>query len=513
MKARLLALLPVAVLILAPCCSDGGGGKEDADGDVDGDDVRPDGDVPGDDVEGVDPPAEDVPFDDSVDLPPAEDIPGETGLVSSVTDHGVTWTFSEPVLAGQFITGDWYVVCPVTVTAIDPPPEGGRNGSVLNIPPVQDQTGFDDRTVEGRFEESLRSYPPISMVPGDRLASSISVETPGEVDNWLREGNGERSDSPVWSVSILTCLAEPAPADAFRPSYADPYATIYRLSQVNRALLPVLDPPGPVDTATLQTFADRIIRPWVDNLFYAFDAQVEYMAMYGRETGRVAGISSLLVMLNLPDDQKPIQEKLLIGVIQHGIDLWGLVKAGYPGWYAHGGHGSGRKWPIIMAGMLLGDTAMAAPSATYPDTRFGEDMHTAFTDDLPYGPAWCGATVVYTGHMGWWRGAPVSSDPAWGPYEHLAPDEWLDPIGENYRRCCTSLAWVGQALAARLMNAQSSWGHDAFFAYVDRWMDPTGDAEYTQTIYDMTGLDYRADWQAHGQAWDDFINEMWAAYR
>jgi hypothetical protein len=44
-------------------------------------------------------------------------------------------------------------------------------------------------------------------------------------------------------------------------------------------------------------------------------------------------------------------------------------------------------------------------------------------------------------------------------------------------------------------------------------MDPTGDAEYTQQIYDMTGHDFRADWAAHGQAWDDFINEMWAAYR
>jgi hypothetical protein len=152
-------------------------------------------------------------------------------------------------------------------------------------------------------------------------------------------------------------------------------------------------------------------------------------------------------------------------------------------------------------------------SQTYPDVKFGEDMHTAFADDLPYGPAWCGATVVYTGHMGWWQGAAVSDDPAWGPYEHLSPDQWLSNIGEGYRRCCTSLAWVGQALAARLMDARDEWSHDAFFAYVDRWMDPTGDAEYTQTIYDMTGWDYRGGWAAHGQAWDDFVEEMWAAYR
>ena len=199
--------------------------------------------------------------------------------------------------------------------------------------------------------------------------------------------------------------------------------------------------------------------------------------------------------------------------MQHGIDLWGLVRAGYPGWYAHGGHGSGRKWPIMLSGLLLGDGAMAAVSRTYPDVKFGEDMHTALSDDLPYGPAWCGATVVYTGHMGWWQGAAVSDDPAWGPYEHLAPDQWLSNIGEGYRRCCTSLAWVGQALAARLMDAQDEWNHEAFFAYVDRWMDSEGDAEYTQTIYDMTGWDYRGSWAAHGQAWDDLVEDMWAAYR
>jgi hypothetical protein len=442
---------------------------------------------------------------------------GEAGaalvLTDSITDHGVTWTFDAEYPVGQFVTGDYYVLCPATVETITPAPGGGRNGSVLNIPPSQTETGFDDRTEGDRYTPSLSASLPISMVPGDSLASSISMAEPGTVENWLREGNGEYSSSPVASVSVLTCLAQAPPPDALRPSYADTTNRIYRLSDVNRALLPQLAPPSPIATDTLEMYADRLLRPWVDNLFYAFDAQVDYMAMYGREMGRVAGIASLLLMLDLPQAQRDAQERLLIGYLQHGIDLWGLVRAGYEGWYAHGGHGSGRKWPIMFAGLLLGDSEMSAPSITYPDARFGEDMHTAFTSDLPYGPAYNGATVVYTGHMGVWQGQPVSDDPAWGPYEHLSPDQWLDPIGEDYRRCCTSIAWVGQALAAHLMNAQSNWNHDAFFAYVDRWMDPTGDDAYTQEIYDLTGLDYRAAWQRQGQAWDDFVNEMWAAYR
>jgi hypothetical protein len=144
-------------------------------------------------------------------------------------------------------------------------------------------------------------------------------------------------------------------------------------------------------------------------------------------------------------------------------------------------------------------------------------MHTAFAVDL-LPPAnepgwWNDVPVVYTGHQGVWNGAPVSEDPGWGPYEHLAPEDWPDPIGESYRRCCTSIAWVGEALAARLVGAEEEWGHDAFFAYVDRWMDPTGDAEYTQAIFDRAGHDYRAAWQAHGQTWDGFVQQMWESYR
>ena len=157
---------------------------------------------------------------------------------------------------------------------------------------------------------------------------------------------------------------------------------------------------------------------------------------------------------------------------------------------------------------------MSAPTRTYPELRFGEDLHTAFAAGPPWGPAWNGATVIYTGHMGIWQGQPVNTtNPGWGPYEHLAPTGWLYDGGEGYRRCCTSLAWVGEALAARLVGAQASWDHDAFFAYVDRWMDPTGDAAYTQTIFDMTGWDYRGAWAAQGQAWDALVEEMWAAHR
>ena len=347
---------------------------------------------------------------------------------------------------------------PVIISAISPPPTTGRNGSVINVPNVQDKTGFDDRTEGNRFDATLRSNPPFTLRPGDSLVSSISVTTLRQIDNWLREGNNEKSSSPVKSVSILTCVSTPPPADAFRPSYGSTSGRIYRLSEVNRALLPRLQPPGIVDATLLNALSERFSRPWVDNLFFGFDAQVDYMAMYGREVGRATGLAGLFLLLDLPPSLQPAQERLLIGFLQRGIDLWGLVRAGHPGWQAHGGHGSGRKWPIIFAGMLFDDPAMRTPNSSYPAVRFGEDMQTALYASPPYGPAWVGRNAIYTGHTGLWNGVPVSSDPAWGPYEHLPPNQWPGTLGEKYRRCCTSVAWIGQAFAARLMNAESYWG-------------------------------------------------------
>ena len=50
------------------------------------------------------------------------------------------------------------------------------------------------------------------------------------------------------------------------------------------------------------------------------------------------------------------------------------------------------------------------------------------------------------------------------------------------------------------------------FDYVDRWM-LEDDAEFVKTIRDVTGKDHDKDWARQGQAWDAFVNEMWAKHR
>ena len=326
------------------------------------------------------------------------------------------------------------------------------------------------------------------------------------------------SVSPVASVSILTSVAAPQPLDAFRPSYASGSATIHLSRNLGRQLLPGLAPVQHV--APLSEFEGYLKRPWVDSVFFNFDVPAEYMASYGRENGYVMSFSGLLLTLNFTPEQK---EPLLVYLTQYGIDLYGLVEKGHAGWQAHGGHGTGRKFPIILAGVMLDDAAMKAVAAD-----FSEDMQTIRVSETPpagtYTKSWHikPETTVYGGHVGI-NGESVNA--GWGPYEHLAPSAWKSTLGESYRRCCTSVSWVGEALAARLIaGMQGAWNHPQFFDYADRWMLTPDDPRDLSAIQSAAGMVVDPDFQ-QGQSWKilsgggysqahrTFIDEMWAAYR
>jgi hypothetical protein len=428
--------------------------------------------------------------DDAPPAPRIDDLPREQTL----TQHGITWTFADPVSAGRFVNGDAYVVGPATVTAISPSPADGRNGSVLNLPPTTDRSGFDSRAHSNRYDPGLRVDLPCDLVPGDSLVSTISVENEGERTRLLFPSKA--TVSSVGTAVVLTCLSEPAPADAFRPSYADRDNALYLSRHLRRGSIPSL--PRIASTPPIGDCARLFQGPWIDTVQFGFDAPIDIMPDYGRDVCRAGSIASLLLMLDFSADEK---EPLLQGFVQYGIDLWGIVRSGHPGWPAHGGHGNGRKWPMVFAGLTLGESDMQSPKSGYPDLKLSEDMQTM------YGKGWTGADVVYGGHVG---PEGEARQEGWGPYEHLRPSDWKSTIGEGYRRCCTSVAWVGTALAARILHAEEVWDHPPFFDYVDRWMTeddgPFLPEMEEATLRDFSGLPART-------AWDPFVDEMWETYR
>ncbi|MBN2584615.1 MAG: hypothetical protein JXL80_16245, partial [Planctomycetes bacterium] len=298
---------------------------------------------------------------------------------TSVSQYGVTWTFDKPVQVGRFVTGDYYIVGSVTVTAVSPKARFGaevtdaeagdyekrrvklgdrvRNGSMLN-PPTTTDVAYDSR-IQGH-NGKLAARLPIAMKPGDSLVTAISLaET--QQNQVLPNPTKSRETSPLKTHAVLTCLAEAAPADAFRPSYCDTKKDkLHRASEIRWELLPKIAPAAKMPkVATVERMFER---PWIDHVYAWHSREThasENMPGYGREIGRAVSMAALLLCCDLPRTQK---EKIALGLIQVGIDNWAVAKRSTRGesggWPAAGGFGNGRKLPIVFAAVLLDDKDM-----------------------------------------------------------------------------------------------------------------------------------------------------------
>ena len=333
--------------------------------------------------------------------PALEDLPQK----ESLTQYGITWTFEKPVRVGQFVGGDYYVVGPVVVSVSPKPLFGNdvtdatdaerkyyagsvaRNGSVLNLS-ATGLPAFDSRVQGHRYDPKNFARFPLAIKPGDVLISTISVATPRAQERMMGPSD-HKNVSTVQTAAVLTCVAEPVAPDAFRPSYCDPERKLYFARNLKRELLPRLAPPA---SAPQVAYMTRVFeRPWIDTVFFGFASPVDNLPQYGREVARAAGMGTLLLCCDYDEATK---ERLLQGIVQAGVDYWGAIRAGHPGYQAHGGHGSGRKWILVFSGILLGDADMQNPYAKFPNVKFGEDMQTV------YGDGWTGAKALYAGHVG-----------------------------------------------------------------------------------------------------------------
>jgi hypothetical protein len=478
------------------------------------------------------------------DHPPVSPKLEELPLRQSVSQYGITWTFDKPSRVGRFINGDYYVVGKVTVEAIAPKPLWGnevgetinkqsvreviysgkqaRNGSSLN-PPGTKRCGFDSRTPDGRYDPALFTHLPIAMEPGDALVSTIS-----RANSEITRFSGQFVD-PLKVAAVLTCVAEPQPPDAFRPSFCDcSKSKIFLARNLRRELLTSLPkPPGGKNSvpAELDEYVAKFQKPWVDLADFGFAAPVENLPHYGQNIAQDVAEASLLLLLDYKPEEK---EPLLVNLVQVGIDLLGTARAGFI-WQGHGGLNSGRKWPIVFAGIMLDDADLKTPAKSAPGVRFGEDDQTAFGPVTYKGKiherSWSGARAIFMGHSPYRMNDMADHwEKGWGLLDVFPPSEWPKRkdggdvlASEGYRRANTSPCWVGEALAARIMHAEKVWDHDAFFAYVDRWMTED-DMPLNQAMKEAGWRDYtqvkarRFGRQGYvsGARW---VGDLWTRYR
>ena len=448
-------------------------------------------------------------------------------MTKQVTQYGITWTFDKEYEVGQFVNGDYWVVGPVKVVSIIPNKRGAiedelngtgdnywgnsglkndttvRNGSVVVDSLRGSKQGFDSRGLG--FDSSLPITLPYKLASNSSIVSSTSNDTiPQQVVYhhlmWKAE---KKQASVIKTVAILTCLPIAPPVDAFRPSYVGSEKKIFKLSDVDFDKLLDLEPTE--NMPSWEQFEQYFQRAWLNHFNGSWLGQELLptnmnQPYYGREYARIVGQASLMLNTDATDEQK---KKLLIGMLQLGIDLRGIAEIGGT-WVAGGGLTSGRKWPILFAYLMFDDPYFK----DMPNTaNFHEDTETY------YGKGWAGQAALWkiVRHHGVRKTYLEQTPDKWENWDYDKETEtYWGTSSENYRLCCNTEGWVGQCLSALLMEGKSAWNHNALFDNVEDWMRE-------KDIYaDNRGESFPRPSQ-EGQAsyfgFNSFVTEMWIKYR
>lgn len=396
--------------------------------------------------------------------------PTSSQMASSVSQYGITWDFDGDYQVGQFVNGDWWVVVNsggnVRVTSISPQPGAGRHGFWINPQPGSNQP-YDSRI--GNYVSSLIPALPLNVTAGSSIVSSISNPDATNCSRGPNPGwtsfSGDCSLSPIKTAAVLTVLAAAPAEPSFRPPYAGSSKPMHSAAALQTNLLPALAPVG--NPPALQDMERRFQRVWLDHrpnwTVYQLHPTDNISIDYGAGLALDVGEGALRLTLNDPVSAKL---GLLRGMIQLGIDNYGLAASGMV-WPADGGHFSGRKLPILLAGVMLDDGPMKNIGSFQfagASHGFAEDCQTYYDDNPAY--------VFYRGTLGFPRyGKTHCADP--NQASNYANNECVSGSepGCNSYRDLNSPSWVPQVLAARLLKLETLWNHQAYFDYQDRWVN------------------------------------------
>lgn len=422
-------------------------------------------------------------------------VPSLSLAAASLTQHGITWTFDADYVTGQFVNGDYWVVDPgggVKIVNINPgftSSPRDKNGSMVN--PSTAPQGYDgtrDYSSAVNVGVGISAGTPLVLRSGSSLVSTISVDT-------VADSNA----SYVKTAAVLTCLSSIPPAGSFRPGISGTSKTLHNKNNLNLSSLQKLVVPAGqnVTAATLAAYSNYFKMVWLDH-YHNYTARNMHPVDSGLDNYYFPikwAEAALMLHLKFTDAEK---DELLVNYIQLGIDLYSYLESGSPGWYPNGGHSSGRKWPILFAGIMLDYAPMknigqvsgnylysegygpGNPPSNYK--YFSEDDQTFYVSqfdiDITNQPIWNGSTC-YTGQ---WcpdlrslsyspYSLALQGMPEWGIKHSMEPQTSNSSWKAKYRTIDSGApAWAGTALAARLMRAQAYWNHKPYFDYVDRYM-------------------------------------------
>ncbi len=287
------------------------------------------------------------------------------GKSNKIEQYGITFTFQSHHQYGQFANGDYWVVGPVTITAIDPPmyvhnkgkkDETWRNGWEVN-PKSRSVTGLSDRCSKynKRIDLSLVPDLPYRATPGESIVKAVSRSKLYNADK------DEITDRQcVNKAAVLTVVGEVPPnsgADVFRPPYVGTQKPFFRVGQIRKDLLPSLKPNSAISKSapSFKSISSRFKKVQLDHTKDGALRRAlyptEHMPSYDPQRGKYALNGILRLFLDDPYEEK---KAALIQMLQYGIDQYYIVLNGQS-FERGGGHTMGRLLPMAFFSVLLGD--------------------------------------------------------------------------------------------------------------------------------------------------------------
>lgn len=321
----------------------------------------------------------------------------------------------------------------------------------------------------------LSSSNPLIVAADSSLVSSVSFDVPSVI-------SGIRPQ--IYDAAILTIVSSAPREGAFRPPpYGSDKSGDWNKFDLDYSILRSLQPvPGTPPLATVEGYFTRPWLHWHTGSFSqhtsgAVGSPSGNSGMYGREVSWRVADGVLSLHLNYPNSQK---EKLLISLVQLGIDIYGAVARSSGVFNALDGINNGRKLPVLLAGLALHDERILEYTDTEKHMVFSEDLHCFQVEQSDVG------RPLYTSD-GRKREVYLTDDVGiaeWGG-QH---DTDISRDGRNWDlayRDIVGSSFVGTCIAARLLSGGTEkWNNPIWFRYVRRYLRaPIQGANPVQTFH------------------------------
>ncbi len=306
----------------------------------------------------------------------------ESAGVSSVTYNGVTFTFDRQVTAGNFVTGEPWVVSSeaFAITAISPDSQvlnGGVAHGAMKDPYVEfevgaaGEQGFDEflenATASGLTASNTTYNPSLNIDPG-ASGSPISINQNEETSIVKTVRLSSVTDPNNWQTIEkyvpLHVLSSAPPANAYPPTSSGLTKTIWTRDDINENVLRSLSMPASfdVDYASASALIPRDLGLYgsTGELLRRFRLDVTTGASSSNYSATVTRPYIDYMML-LHDSTVSVsdRQKIIDDVVRHAIQIHGLTTRGWEQTRASGaGQGFAYHPWIYYGAFLLGDQTM-----------------------------------------------------------------------------------------------------------------------------------------------------------